>query len=41
MSTVLEAAVLRTVAWFVTMGYPPLEEEVFVDLDMGAKSAPV
>ncbi len=41
MSTVLEAAVLRTVAWFVTMGYPPLEEEVFVDLDMGPKSAPV
>ncbi len=35
MPTVPEAAVLRTVAWFMAIGYPPLEEEVLADLDVG------
>ncbi len=39
MSTVPEAAVLRTLAWFVTIGYPPLEEELLADLDLGPKNS--
>lgn len=35
MITQLEAAVLRTVAWCITIQYPPLIEEVVQDLDLG------
>jgi hypothetical protein len=37
MTAQLEAAVLRTVAWFVTINYPPLLEEVVQDLDLGER----
>lgn len=36
-----EAAVLRTVAWFMIIGYPPLEEEVLQDLDIGSTKTTV
>lgn len=35
MTSGLEAAVLRTLAWFMTMSYPPLRQEVIQDIDLG------
>lgn len=37
MTSGLEAAVLRTVAWFMVVGYTPLRQEVVLDLDVGSE----
>lgn len=35
MTSGLEAAVLRTLAWFMVVGYTPLRQELILDLDIG------